>query len=246
MELKKEQAIIEAMLFSSGREVTTKEIMNILEIGSEDIEKIMQNMKLKYESEDSGIELIKVEDSYQLCTKKDLYEYIYPLFDNRTKPTISNAALETLSIIAYNPKITRAQIEAIRGVSSDGTIYKLLEFGLIEEAGRLDAPGRPTMYKVTNQFMKMFGISSLDELPELPRYKLDENEQIVIEEILEAPMPEREDNSEELKEDEVEKTSNLQASKSEGIEDLPEKLEKSETDLQEIESEETKEDKAEN
>jgi segregation and condensation protein B len=246
MELKKEQAIIEAMLFSSGREVTTKEIMNILEIGSEDIEKIMQNMKLKYESEDSGIELIKVEDSYQLCTKKDLYEYIYPLFDNRTKPTISNAALETLSIIAYNPKITRAQIEAIRGVGSDGTIYKLLEFGLIEEAGRLDAPGRPTMYKVTNQFMKMFGISSLDELPELPRYKLDENEQIVIEEILEAPMPEREDNSEELKEDEVEKTSNLQASKSEGIEDLPEKLEKSETDLQEIESEETKEDKAEN
>ena len=246
MEVKKEQAIIEAMLFSSGREVTTKEIMNILEIGSEDIEKIMQNMKLKYESEDSGIELIKVEDSYQLCTKKDLYEYIYPLFDNRTKPTISNAALETLSIIAYNPKITRAQIEAIRGVGSDGTIYKLLEFGLIEEAGRLDAPGRPTMYKVTNQFMKMFGISSLDELPELPRYKLDENEQIVIEEILEAPMPEREDNSEELKEDEVEKTSNLQASKSEGIEDLPEKLEKSETDLQEIESEETKEDKAEN
>lgn len=246
MELKKEQAIIEAMLFSSGREVTTKEIMNILEIGSEDIEKIMQNMKLKYESEDSGIELIKVEDSYQLCTKKDLYEYIYPLFDNRTKPTISNAAIETLSIIAYNPKITRAQIEAIRGVGSDGTIYKLLEFGLIEEAGRLDAPGRPTMYKVTNQFMKMFGISSLDELPELPRYKLDENEQIVIEEILEAPMPEREDNSEELKEDEVEKTSNLQASKSEGIEDLPEKLEKSETDLQEIKSEETKEDKAEN
>ena len=195
MELKKEQAIIEAMLFSSGKEVSIKDIMNILELGSEDIEKIMQNMKLKYEAEDSGIELIKVNDSYQLCTKKELYDYIYPLFDNRTKPTISNAALETLSIIAYNPKITRAQIEAIRGVGSDGTIYKLLEFGLIEEAGRLDAPGRPTMYKITNQFMKMFGISSLDELPELPRYKLDENEQIVIEEVLEAPMPAREDSS---------------------------------------------------
>lgn len=202
MELSKEQAIIEAMLFSSGREVTTKEIMNILEIGSEDIEKIMQNMKIKYASEDSGIELIKVEDAYQLCTKKDLYEYIYPLFDNRAKPTISNAALETLSIIAYNPKITRAQIEAIRGVSSDGTVYKLLEYGLIEEAGKLDAPGRPTTYKVTNEFMKMFGISSLDELPELPRYKLDENEQIVIDEILEAPMPEREEDSK------VEKESN--------------------------------------
>ena len=204
MELSKEQAIIEAMLFSSGREVTTKEIMNILEIGSEDIEKIMQNMKIKYASEDSGIELIKVEDAYQLCTKKDLYEYIYPLFDNRAKPTISNAALETLSIIAYNPKITRAQIEAIRGVSSDGTVYKLLEYGLIEEAGKLDAPGRPTTYKVTNEFMKMFGISSLDELPELPRYKLDENQQIVIDDIIEekekdmeAPSPEREEEQEE-------------------------------------------------
>lgn len=189
MDLKKEQAIIEAMLFSSGREVSIKEIMNVLEIGSEDIEKIMQNMKLKYDADDSGIELIKVENSYQLCTKKDYYEYLYPLFDNRTKPTISNAALETLSIIAYNPKVTRAEIEAIRGVGSDGTIYKLLEFGLIEESGRLDAPGRPTTYKVTNQFMKMFGISSLDELPELPRYKLDENEQIVIDEIIEAPSP---------------------------------------------------------
>lgn len=201
MNLVKEQAIIEAMLFSTGREIKTKEIMNALELGSEDIEKIMQNMKLKYDAEDSGIELIKVEDGYQLCTKKEYYDYIYPLFDNRAKPTISNAALETLSIIAYNPKITRAQIEAIRGVGSDGTIYKLLEYNLIEEVGRLDAPGRPTMYSVTTKFMKMFGISNLDELPELPRYKLDENEQIVIEDVMpkenpEAPDPAREEKNE--------------------------------------------------
>lgn len=193
MDLVKAQAIIEAMLFSTGREIKIKEIMNALEIGSEDIDKIMQNMKMKYEAEESGLELIKVEDGYQLCTKKELYDYIYPLFDNRAKPTISNAALETLSIIAYNPKITRAQIEAIRGVGSDGTIYKLQEFNLIEEAGRLEAPGRPTMYQVTTNFMKMFGISSLDELPELPRYKLDENEQIVIDDIMEAPAPARDE-----------------------------------------------------
>lgn len=198
MNLDKEQAIIEAMLFSTGREIKTKEIMNALEIGADDIDKIMQNMKIKYDAENSGVELIKVEDGYQLCTKKEYYEYIYSLFDNRTKPTISNAALETLSIIAYNPKITRAQIEAIRGVSSDGTIYKLLEYNLIEEAGRLDAPGRPTMYKVTTNFMKMFGISSLDELPELPKYKLDENEQIVLDDFQnnEAPSPEREEHKE--------------------------------------------------
>lgn len=193
MEFSKEESIIEAMLFAAGREVSVKEIMNALELGAEDIDKIVLKMKSEYEARNSGIEIIKVDNSYQLCTKKEYYEYIYPLFDNRAKPNISNAALETLAIIAYNPNITRSQIEAIRGVSADGTVYKLLEFDLIEEAGRLDAPGRPTMYKVTSKFMKMFGISSLEELPDLPRYKLDENEQIVIDEVIEAPMPERED-----------------------------------------------------
>ena len=200
MELRKEQAIIEAILFSAGREVKIKEIMNILEIGAEDIDKIINNMKIKYESEDSGIEIICVEDGYQLCTKKELYDYIYPLFDNRSKPVLSTAALETLSIIAYNPKITRAQIEAIRGVSSDGALYKLQEFNLVEKTGKLDAPGRPGTYEVTENFLKMFGITNLDELPELPRYKLDENEQIVIEDLLE----EKDDNNEEQKDNKIE------------------------------------------
>ena len=204
MKFSKEQAIIESMLFAAGREVTVKEIMNILELGREDIDKIIMNIKTEYEERNSGIEIIKVDDSYQMCTKKECYEYIYPLFDNRAKPNISNAALETLSIIAYNPRITRSEIEAIRGVNADGTVYKLLEYDLIEEAGKLDAPGKPTTYKVTSKFMKMFGITSLDELPELPRYKLDENEQIVLEDVMEqeeAPMPEREEDSDENKEE---------------------------------------------
>ena len=193
MKLSKEQAIIESMLFAAGREVSVKELMNVLELGAEDIDKIVLNLKSEYEERKSGIEIIKVDESYQMCTKKEYYEYIYPLFDNRAKPNISTAALETLSIIAYNPNVTRAEIEAIRGVNADGTVYKLLEYDLIEESGKLSAPGRPTTYKVTSKFMKMFGISSLDELPELPRYKLDENEQIVIDEVMEAPMPARED-----------------------------------------------------
>lgn len=204
MKFSKEESIIEAMLFAAGREVKIKELMNVLELGAEDIDKIILKMKTDYEERNSGIEIIKVDNSYQLCTKKEYYEYIYPLFDNRAKPNISNAALETLAIIAYNPNITRSQIEAIRGVSADGTVYKLLEFDLIEEAGKLDAPGRPTMYKVTNKFMKMFGITSLEELPDLPRYKLDENEQIVIDDVMEAPMPERED----LENDEKTESSN--------------------------------------
>ena len=115
--------------------------MTILELSSEDIELIMQNMKIEFEEQNRGIEIIKVNSGYQLCSKKEYYDYIYPIFDNRAKPTLSPAAVETLSIIAYNPKITRAEVEQIRGVNSDGTIYKLLEYNLIEEVGRLDAPG---------------------------------------------------------------------------------------------------------
>jgi len=183
MEYKNKQAIIEAMLFANGKEVNIKNLMTALEINEDELQAIISLMMQKYNSEESGIELIKVNDSYQLVTKKEFYEYVYPLLDNRIKPSLSGAALEVLSIIAYNPKITRSQIENIRGVGSDGPVYKLLEFELIESAGRLDAPGRPTMYQVTDNFLKMFGISSLDELPELPRYKLDENEQIVIDDL---------------------------------------------------------------
>lgn len=184
MEIEKLKSIIESMLFAAGREVKQEEIMSILEISAEDLERIVHTLQDEYVTQNRGIEIIKINKSYQLTTKKEYYDYIYPLFDNRTKPSISTAAMETLSIIAYNPKITRAQIEAIRGVNVDGTIYKLLEFGLIEDAGKLDIPGKPTGYRTTNQFLKMFGISSLDELPELPRYKIDENEQIVLDEFI--------------------------------------------------------------
>ena len=185
MEQEKKEAIIEAVLYAAGRPVEIKELMVLLEINFEEVMEIVEKMKLDMQKANRGLEIIKVDDAYQLCTKKDYYEYIYPIFDKRSKPNLSQAALETLAIIAYNPKITRAQIEAIRGVNSDGTLYKLLEYNLVEEAGKMDAPGRPTMYKTTKNFLKMFGISSLEELPELPRYKVDENEQIVMEDIIE-------------------------------------------------------------
>ncbi len=114
--------------------VKQKELVLALEMSIQDIDTLIENMQEDYQKENRGIELIKVEDSYQLCTKKELYEYLYPVFDKRSKPSLSQAALETLAIIAYNPKITRAEIEAIRGVNSaDACVYKLLEYGLIEE-----------------------------------------------------------------------------------------------------------------
>ena len=202
MEIEKSKAVIEAILFACGREVEIKELMSALEMSREDLCAIIESMKQDYEKDNRGIQIIKVQDAYELTTKKEYYEYIYPIFDKRSKPNLSNAALETLSIIAYNPRITKAEIETIRGVNSDGTMYKLLEYNLIENVGKADAPGRPSMYSVTNEFLKMFGITNLDELPELPRYKLDENRQIVIDEILEAPMPERE--TEEIEEQKLE------------------------------------------
>jgi len=203
MDRSRAKGIIESILFAAGREVKVSELMSALELSSDEIIDLVESMKLEYENESRGIQIINVDGSYQLCTKKENYEYIYPVFDKRSKPNLSQAALETLSIIAYNPKITRAEIESIRGVNSDGTIYKLLDYNLIEDSGKLDAPGRPTTYSTTKEFLRMFGLESLENLPDLPRYKLDENQQIVIDDLIEneevenkdieAPMPERED-----------------------------------------------------
>ena len=183
MEEKKIKAIIEAILFAAGRQVTIKELVLSLEIEQKEIENLINEMQEEYKAEERGIEIVKIDDSYQLCTKKELYENVYPIIDNRAKPKISNASLETLAIIAYNPRITRAEIESIRGVSADASIYKLLEYNLIKEAGKADLPGKPMTYKTTDEFLKMFGYSSIDDLPELPKYKLDSNQQIVIDEL---------------------------------------------------------------
>ena len=198
MEIKRKKAAIEAILFAAGREVKIVELMSALELSSEEIINAVESMKLDYEKENRGLQIINVGEAYQLCTKKEYYEDICNIFDKRSKPNLSQAALETLAIIAYNPRITRAEIESIRGVNSDGTIYKLLDYNLIEETGKLDAPGKPGTYGVTSEFLRMFGFSNLNELPELPRYKLDENQQIVIDDIMEenaeeAPMLEREE-----------------------------------------------------
>ncbi len=185
MEINKAKGIIEEILFAVGREVKIKELMSALELSSSEIITIIESMKQDYMEQNRGLQIINIGESYQLCTKQEYYEYLYSILDKRSKPNLSQAAMETLAIIAYNPQITRAEIESIRGVNSDGTIYKLLDYNLIEETGKLDAPGKPGTYGVTSEFFRIFGFSSLEELPELPRYKLDENKQIVIDDIIE-------------------------------------------------------------
>ena len=205
-------SVLESLFFAVGEDgLSIEELENILEIDEEKLNEELDNLKKLYEKEDRGITLKLLGNKYKLVTKAQNKEYIKKLTEEVSN-TLSKSALETLAIIAYNPKITRAEIEAIRGVNSDGTIYKLLEFNLIENVGKADLPGRPTMYATTPNFLKMFGMSSLEELPELPKYKLDENQQLVIDDIIpsedqstiekeeiasdetisEAPMPERE------------------------------------------------------
>ena len=203
MEKEESKSVIEAILFAAGREVSIQELSMALEKPTEEIESIIKEMQEDYKTR--GIEITKMEDNYQLVSKKEYYEYIYPIIDKRAKPNLSNAALETLAIIAYNPRITRAEIESIRGVDASASVYKLREYEWIEAAGKSDLPGKPMTYKTTHKFLKMFGYTSLNDLPELPRYKLDENKQIVIDELLE----EQEELKMKNKEQQIEKQEEL-------------------------------------
>lgn len=184
MDREKIKGIIEAILFASGKIVTLDELSLNLEIDKPEISKIIEEMINDCKNQNRGIEIICVNNGYTMSSKKEYHEYLYPIIDKRAKPSLSQAALEVLAIIAYNPKITRAEIENIRGVSSDASLYRLLEHNLIEEAGKLDLPGKPMSYKVTEEFLKKFGLNTLKDLPKLPQYKVDENQQIVIDDII--------------------------------------------------------------
>ena len=162
---------VEAMIFASGKAITAKTMAEILEVEADEVEAAATELRQRLVERNSGIQLIQVNGAYQLATLEKFYSYICKMLDNRPKPTLSQAALEVLSIVAYNQCTTRAEIEKIRGVSSDSALNKLLEYNLVEEAGKMNAPGRPMMYKTTEDFLKMFGYTSLKDLPELPEIK---------------------------------------------------------------------------
>ena len=183
MDREKIKGEIEAILFATSRIVKMKELITILEINGVELNNIIMEMEKDYQASSRGIEIVRIADGFILSSKKEYHEVIFPAIDKRIKPTLSQASLEVVSIIAYNQRATRADIDAIRGVDSSASIYRLLEFGLIEQAGKADLPGKPMTYRTTDEFLKMFGMKSLNDLPELPKYKLDSNSQIVIDEI---------------------------------------------------------------
>ena len=154
MEKEKLKGVIEAILFSAGRVVKIRELMTLLETNSDEIISSIAELEKEYNAPARGLEIVRVEDGYQMASKKEYHEYIYPMLSKSAKPTLSQASLEVLSIIAYNSRATKADIDTIRGVDSSASLYRLLEYNLIEQAGKADLPGKPMTYKVTDEFLK--------------------------------------------------------------------------------------------
>ena len=171
---KQYEAIIEAILFTMGDAIEIEKIAQAIQLNVAQTKKILEDMAKRYEKEDRGIQLIELENSYQLSTKKEMYEYLIRIAKQPKKHVLSDVLLETLSIIAYRQPVTRAEIEKIRGVSCEHAVNKLLEYELVKEIGRLDAPGKPILFGTTEEFLRSFGVQSLEELPVVNEDQMEE------------------------------------------------------------------------
>lgn len=163
-------AILESILFAAGESVSAALLAGIFETTKEEIRQEVEALQQYYEQAGRGVKIIELDGEYQMCTVEENYRYVQQIMEPKRQTGLSNAALETLAIVAYNQPITRGSIEYVRGVNSDGSVNKLIERGLIEENGRLDAPGRPILYITTQEFLRAFGLKSLDELPDLSQF----------------------------------------------------------------------------
>lgn len=168
------EAQIEAILFTMGEAVEAERIAVALDHDVDTVRRVARNMMDRYRSADRGIQIIELNDSYQMSTKQTMYESIIKIAHVPKKHVLTEVLLETLSIVAYKQPITRQEIEAIRGVSCDHAVNKLVEYGLIAEVGRLDAPGRPILFGTTEDFLRSFGLASLEELPVVKPEKVED------------------------------------------------------------------------
>lgn len=175
MEIKEAQAAIEAILFASGEPIGCDKIADAIGLEKTTVLKLLQKLAESLEGEEHGLELVKLDDSYQLCTKNRCAQYVRAVLDMRRNVPLSQAAMEILAIVAYNQPVTKGFIEQIRGVDSSGVIASLLTKGLIEEKGRLELPGRPLLYGTSETFLRCMNITSLDELPPLPQKEAEES-----------------------------------------------------------------------
>ncbi len=172
--MEQQEAIIEAVLFTMGESVSLKKLAGVLDLGQDETEQIIRQMMQRYEQEDRGVQIIELDGSYQMCTKKQMYEYLIRIASQPQKQVLTDVLLETLSIIAYKQPVTKAEIEKIRGVSSGHAVSRLVDYNLVCEIGRLDAPGRPLLFGTTEEFLRSFGVNSIDELPQPQPEQIEE------------------------------------------------------------------------
>ena len=183
MNIDKMYAVIEAVLFTMGESVEVSRIAAAIEQDVPTTVKLIRNLMDRYEAEDRGIKIIELDNSFQMCTKAETYEYIIKVATQPKKQVLTDVLLETLSIIAYKQPVTKMEIEKIRGVSSDHAVNKLVEYHLVCELGRLDAPGRPLLFGTTEEFLRSFGVHSIDDLPVLSPVQVEEFKQEAEEEM---------------------------------------------------------------
>lgn len=177
------EAVIESILFTMGESVELEKIAAAVELDKKAVKKIIEQMMERYKKEGRGIQIIELEGAYQMCTSSDMYEYLIKIAKQPKRHVLTDVLLETLSIIAYKQPITKVEIEKIRGVSCDHAVNKLVEYNLVCELGRLDAPGRPLLFGTTEEFLRSFGVQSIDELPVLNPVQIEEFKQEAEEEM---------------------------------------------------------------
>ena len=174
LKIKQMEGIIEAILFTMGDSVEIGKIARALEQDEETTRKVIHKMMDKYVAEDRGVRIIELDGAYQMCTKTEMYEYLIRVASQPKKHVLTDVLLETLSIIAYKQPVTKLEIEKIRGVKSDHAVNKLVEYNLVSERGRMDAPGKPILFGTTEEFLRSFGVQGIEELPELDPVQIED------------------------------------------------------------------------
>ena len=180
---KQKKAVLESILFAMGDSVEVSKLAAVIEEEEEHTRELLLDIKKEYDKDAHGIELLELEDSFQFATKAGMYDYLIKIAKAPRKMQLSDSVIETLSIVAYKQPITRLEVESIRGVSSDYAINKLLEYNLICELGRKDAPGKPLLFGTTEEFLRSFGVKSIRDLPEIDRVHMEEFKQEAEEEV---------------------------------------------------------------
>lgn len=165
---------VEAILFAMGESVSLSKIASAIGKDETEAKRLLEELKKQYQKKERGIQLIELEDSYQLCTKPELYDYLIQVAKQPKKHVLTDVLLETLTIVAYKQPVTKIEIEKIRGVKSDHAVNKLVEYDLVCEVGRLDAPGKPLLFGTTEEFLRRFGVQSVEELPSIAPEQLED------------------------------------------------------------------------